>query len=125
MKKLINKIISRNVSPERKIYVRSMPLFMKSIVLRRTYYKSGADQYSGVITNLGLVKLPDEIMKLIDCFVFIPPPPNKKLKVNCGIVGFNDKLMLSFGNISQSKELEKKFFRFFSDLGIKIRLLHY
>ncbi len=122
--KLINKTISRNVGGEKKIYVKSMPLFLKSLILRLKYYSLGANQYSGVLTNLGMVKLPPETESLIDHFIFTPPPPNKLLKVSCGIIGFDDKLLISFGNISKSKILEDKYFQFLKDQGVRLFLMN-
>lgn len=121
-KKFINKIISRNVGSERKLFVRGIPLFIKSLILRYKYYSVGANQYSGVITNLGKVDLPPEMMERIGSFKFIPPPPNKKLKVNCGIIGIKENLVISFGNITSSNELEKRFFKFLVSEGIHVKL---
>ena len=123
--KLINKIIARNVGSEKKLFVRGIPLFLKSLILRYKYYSLGTSQYSGVLTNLGKVKFPPEISKLIEYFIVTPPPPNKILKINCGVIGFNDKLVLSFGNITKSKELEKKFLKFLVREGIKVKLTKY
>ena len=116
--KLINKNIARNVGSERKIYVKSIPLFLKSLILRTKYYSLGSNQYSGVMTNLGKAKFPPQAEELIDHFVFTPPPPNKLVKVSCGIIGFKDKLVLSFSNITDSMQLEEKFIRFFNDYAI-------
>ncbi len=118
--KLINKNISRNVGSEKKIYVKSIPLLIKSLILRLKYYSLGTSQYSGVITNLGKVKLPPETEKLTDYFIFIPPPPNKMLKINCGIIGFRDKLVMSFGNITRSEELEEKIIDFLKNEGVDL-----
>ena len=118
--KLIQKNISRNVGSEKKIYIKSIPLFLKSLILRIKYYSLGPSQYSGVVTNLGKVKLPPEVEKLIDHFVFIPPPPNKMLKINCGIVGFDEKLVVSFGNMTRSDELETRFIQLIKEEGIRI-----
>ena len=123
--KLINKIIARNVGSEKNVIVRGIPLFLKSLILYFKYYSQGANQYSGVVTNIGRVELPDEMMRQIGYFVFIPPPPNKKLKVNCAVIGFNDKLVISFGNITSSNELEKKFFRFLISQGVQVKLITY
>lgn len=123
--KLINKILSRNVGGERNLFVRGIPLLLKSLVLNMKYYSEGANQYSGVITNIGKIELPESISDRIDYFVITPPPPNRKLKVNCGVAGFRDKLVLSFGNITKSKELEKRIIRFLSDQGIKIKITRY
>lgn len=123
--KLINKIISRNVGSEKNILVRGIPLFLKNKILRYKFYSQGADQYSGVMTNLGKIELPAEIADKVDHFVFIPPPPNKKLKINCGVVGCKDELVVTFGNITGSHEVQKKFFRFLTSRGIHVKLLTY
>lgn len=118
--KLINKNISRNVGSERKLYVRGIPLFLKSLILRMKYYSLGTNQYSGVLTNLGIIDLPAGTGELTDYFIMTPPPPNKLLKINCGVAGFGDKLVLSFGNITQSMEFEEKFLLFLKDQNIII-----
>jgi NRPS condensation-like uncharacterized protein len=123
--KLINKIISRNVGSEKNILVRCMPLLLKNVILFYKFYSQGANQYSGVMTNLGQMELPAEMMKKIGYFAFIPPPPNKKLKINCGVIGFKDNLVISFGNITDSNELQKKFFRFLTGAGIPVKLITY
>ncbi|MFW6370872.1 MAG: hypothetical protein ACOC10_06665 [Bacteroidota bacterium] len=120
--KLINKNISRNVGSEKKLYIRSIPLFLKSFILRLKYYSLGTSQYSGVITNLGKIELPPEAEKMIDYFIMTPPPPNKMLKVSCGVAGFGGKLVLSFGNVTQSKAFEEKFIQFISSQNITIKL---
>jgi len=123
--KLINKIIARNVGSEKNLFVRGIPLFLKNLILKWKYYTQGTNQYSGVVTNLGRVDLPDEMAEQISHFVFIPPPPNKKLKVNCGVIGFQDELVISFGNITASRDLEKRFFRFITSQGIHVKLTVY
>ncbi|MCF8217644.1 MAG: hypothetical protein K9I29_00555 [Bacteroidales bacterium] len=122
--KLINKNISRNVGSEKKIYVKSIPLFLKSLILRLNYYTKGTNQYSGVVTNLGKAKLPEETSSLINYFIFTPPPPNKILKVSCGIIGFGDKLVLSFGNITKSMLLEDTFLNLLKSNGIPVNQLN-
>jgi NRPS condensation-like uncharacterized protein len=124
-KKLINKMIARNVGAERNVWLKNTPLFIKSLILYLTYSAAGPSQYSGVITNLGKVSLGADVDKHIHHFVFIPPPPSKALRVNCGVLGFGDTLIMSFGNITQSKELEREFFRFMVEQGIQVKLISY
>ncbi|WP_276370973.1 hypothetical protein [Chryseolinea sp. H1M3-3] len=124
-KKLMNKIISRNVSAERNLLLKNTPLFIKSLILYFTYKVAGTSRYSGVITNLGKVNFNSGLDTLIDHFVFIPPPPNKTLKVNCGVLGFGNKLILSFGNITNSKELEREFFSELMKLNIPVKIMNY
>ena len=120
--KLINKIISRNVGGERNIIVRGIPIWLKSLVLYYKYYSEGADQYSGVVTNLGRVELPRAISDRVDYFMVSPPPPNKKLKLNCGVVGYGDTLAMSFGNITRSRDFERRYLQFLTGQGIAVRV---
>jgi NRPS condensation-like uncharacterized protein len=121
--KLISKMISRNVSGEKNKFVRGLPLFIKSFFLSKLY-ALGTRQYSGVVTNLGKVDLSPEINKRIDRFIFVPPPPNKILKINAGVVGFDGKLLITFGNITVSRELERQFFTFLTGQGIAVKLIN-
>lgn len=123
-KKLISKMMARNVGGEKNPFIRGVPLFLKSLILS-TLYAAGTQKYSGVITNMGKVDFTPEINNCIERIVFIPPPANKILKVNCGVVGFDDKLVLSFGNITRSKKLEKYFFRFLISQGIPVKIEKY
>ncbi len=120
--KLINKTISRNVGSEKKLYVRSIPLFLKSFILRMKHNALGPGQYSGVITNLGKIELPPETRDGVDYFIISPPPPNKVLKINCGVVGYGDKLVMSFGNITTSWAFEEKFLQFMKNRNIDVQL---
>ncbi len=121
-KKLISKMISRNVSGERKTFIRGVPLFIKSFILSRLY-SLGTKQYSGVVTNLGKIDFGSEMNLLIDHFIFIPPPPNTIIKVNCAVAGFDNKLVITFGNITTSKELERQFLTFLTGEGIPVKLM--
>lgn len=121
-KKLISKMISRNVSGEKNSFIRRVPLFIKSFFLSKLYTLATA-QYSGVVTNLGNINLTPEFNQWIDKFIFIPPPPNKTLKVNCAVAGFDNKLVIAFGNITESKELERQFLTLLTAQGIPVRIV--
>jgi len=120
--KLISRIISRNVGPEKNLLIRGIPVWLKSLILNFKYYSEGANQYSGVLTNLGKIDLPESIRGRVDYFSITPPPPNKKLKINCGVIGYGDKLVLSFGNITRSKEFEQRYLHFLARQGINVRI---
>ncbi|MGQ1889560.1 hypothetical protein ACT29H_03880 [Thermophagus sp. OGC60D27] len=122
--KLLNKNISRNVGSEKSIYVRSIPLFIKSLILKLKFNSLGTSQYSGVVTNLGKVDLPPETGNMVDYFILTAPPPNKLLKISCAAIGFKDKLTLSFGNITTSWEFEQNFLNFLKSQNISIETIY-
>jgi NRPS condensation-like uncharacterized protein len=123
--KLVNKILALNVGSERKLLIRSIPLFLKSFLLKMSYYSLGSRQYSGVFTNLGRADFSGSINEQIDYLDVTPPPPNELIKVCLGIVSFNDKLVLSFCNITETKELEKRFIQFLVNQEIHVKLITY
>ncbi|MFA5444222.1 MAG: hypothetical protein WC128_06380 [Bacteroidales bacterium] len=122
--RLINKIISRNVGSERKILVRAIPLFIKDPILRVNHRTMGSSQYSGVLSNLGIIRFPSSMLTHIESLMVISPPPNKMIKVSCGMIGFNEHISITFGNISRSRELEKNFFRFLTGEKIPVAITY-
>jgi hypothetical protein len=123
-KKLVAKMLFRNVGGERSAIVKSIPLFIKSFLFAR-FYSFGTSRYSGVVTNLGKIALPPELTGLIDHFVFVPPPPSRTLKVNCGVIGFGNKLLLSFSNITASDKVEELFLNILEKEGIPVAVRQY
>jgi len=121
-KKQVNKILSLNVGGERNILVRSIPLFVKSLFMRYLYYAMGSTQYSGTFTNMGSVQFPEQIAAQIDCLLLTPPPPNKLIKMDCGVIALNDKLVICFGGIVKTKEFEKRFVQFLVKEGFHVKL---
>jgi len=121
-KKLVNKILALNVGGERNILVRGVPLFVKSIFMRYIYYAMGGRQYSGTLTNMGALQLPDQMAEQIDCLLLTPPPPNQLIKMGCGVICLNDKLVISFCGIVKTKEFEKRFIEFLVKEGVHVKL---
>ena len=121
-RKLVNKILALNVGGERNILVRGVPLFVKSIFMRYIYYAMGGRQYSGTLTNMGALQLPEQMAEQIDCFLLTPPPPNQLIKMGCGVICLNDKLVISFCGIVKTKEFEKRFIEFLVNEGVHVKL---
>lgn len=121
--KQISRFLSSNVKYEKLIFIRILPLFIKKMIITSIYRGFASKRFTGLVTNLGLVKLPEEMGDMIDSFGFIPPPPNKKIKVVCALVSFKDKLRICFSNITQSSELERHILKHLSDAGIHTKIL--
>jgi hypothetical protein len=120
----IDQQLSRNQNFERSVFVRSMPLLLKNAVIHSTYTNLGPTQYSGVLTNLGRVRMPPSIEGEIESFTFIPPP-GKELRVHGAMATFGDKMRITFGNVTDVMEVQRRFFCFLVDAGIHVRLYRY
>jgi len=123
--KQISRFLSSNVSYEKLLIVRILPLFIKKIVIAAIYRKLASKRWTGMVTNLGLVTLPAEMEDMVDSFELIPPPPNIKVKVCSALVSYKDKLKICFSNITQSRELERHILMHLSDAGIHVKILNY
>ena len=122
--KQISRFLSSNVSYEKLYIVRVLPLFIKKMVIAAIYRWLASKRFTGLITNIGIVTLPGEMNDMVDAFELISPPPNTKVKVASAIVSYKDKLRISFSNITQCPELERRFFRHFTLAGIHVKILN-
>jgi hypothetical protein len=72
------------------------------------------------MTNLGAVKLHEEMEDLIDSFEAVPTPPNTHVKISCAMVTFRNQLRLDFCNISRSTSFEMHFL-YFPDFALFLK----
>jgi len=115
------KSFSGNVSSEKNIFVRLMPLSLKMIMLSLVYSLRGENQYSGSLSNLGIIRFPDDMqpfIKGVSCNL----APNSINTTNCGATCFDDKLVITFTRTVKESEIEKEFFRFFIKHNLKVKI---
>ena len=122
--KQITRFLSQNVGHEKSFFIRVLPLFVKSMAISAVYRRLGTRQCSGILTNLGVVNLPDDMAEYIDSFELVPTPPNKNVKISCAMVTFKNKLRMDFCDISCSARLEMHFLKHFTDLEINVRIMN-
>ena len=94
------------------------------MAISAVYRRLGSNQCSGIMTNLGCVKLPGEMEDLIDSFEVVPTPPNTHVKISCAMVTFKNQLRLDFCNISGSTRLEMHFIKYLTESGIPVKILN-
>src|SRR5664280_43106 len=122
--KQIGRFLSQNVGHEKSLLIRVLPLFIKSMAISAVYRRLGSNQCSGIMTNLGVVKIPEEMEHLIDSFEVVPTPPNTHVKISCAMVTFRNQLRLDFGNISKSTRFEMHFLKHLTESGIPVRIMN-
>lgn len=117
--KRMSMMIAANVSSERILAVRLMPLFIKNFVMRMVFHAVGERKTCLSISNLGAVKLPKEMIPYIDRFDFILGVQATS-PYNCGIVSFGDKLNINFIRNVKEPTLEAQYFQTLRDLGLDV-----
>ncbi|MHA1400607.1 MAG: hypothetical protein ACTSQE_09680 [Candidatus Heimdallarchaeaceae archaeon] len=119
--KYINQHIRRNVRAELHPLIRITPLFIKKLFGKLIYMHFGEKQYSGSLSNLGLVKMPEPLNEHILDFQFIPGS-NPVRKVSCAIGSFGDYMYITFGRVVRESEVEKRFFRKLVKMGVPVKI---
>lgn len=120
-KKSILQQISRNVASEKNIFARLTPLFIKNLVLGKIYESWGDMRATSSLSNMGLVRLPENIEKHIERFDFYPPP-NPTMKVCATAVAFKDKINISFGRTIEDAIVERTFFSLLKKYGLDVKV---
>ncbi len=95
--------------------LRLIPIFIKDLILR--YVCKFTYQYQTMtLSNIGIIKMPEVYQKYIDYFdVFISTS-----SIQVCMCSYLDNLLLSFTSQFINSEIEKNFFRYLSNEGVKI-----
>lgn len=112
---------SGNVSSEKNIFIRLLPLKLKHIMLSLIYSLKGENQYSGSFSNLGVVKFPQDMqpfVKGLSCYL----APNSINTTNCGAICFGDELIITFTRTVKESVIEKEFFTFLVKQNLKVQI---
>ena len=122
--KQISRFLSSNVSYEKLLIIRILPLFIKKMAIAATYRNLASKRWTGMVTNLGVVRLPEDMENLVDSFELIPTPPNKKVKVCSALMSYKDKMRICFCNITQSRDIERLILKHLSDAGMHVKIIN-
>jgi len=122
--KQIVRFLSQNVGHEKSPFIRVLPLFIKSMAISAVYKRLGSNQCSGIMTNMGSVRLPCDMEDLIESIDLVPTPPNTHVKISTAMVTFRNKLRLTFCNISKSTSFELHFIKHLIESGVPVKVLN-
>ena len=113
--------IATNVSSERIMAVKLMPLFIKNIVMKAVFNAVGERKSTLSLSNLGKVTLPDVMMPYVQRMDFILGTQNSAPH-NCGVLSFGDTLYINFIRNVRESELEYRFYQVLRDLGMPVQV---
>ncbi len=119
--KQMSKMIAANVSSERLLPVRLMPLPIKNMVMKAIFDAVGERKSCITLSNLGAVQLPEEMQPYLERMDFIlgvqATAPH-----NCGVLSFRDTLYINFIRNIQESELEYEFYKILRDMGLQVEV---
>lgn len=113
--------ITTNAATQQNPFIRVVPLFIKDVVVR-TFYKKVQDLNSSAgLTNMGAMKLPEEMIPFIerfDIYMGIPFSP----RTNCAIISFQDTLTINFASCIKETDVERYFFSKLVEDGVHVTI---
>ena len=115
--KVMGTKIATNVSSERFLIIKLMPLFIKNAVMKAVFDAVGERKSCLSMSNLGAVQLPDEMIPYVQRLDFILGV-QATAPYNCGVISYNDDLCINFIRNIKEPELERHFHRVLRDMGI-------
>ncbi len=110
-------VIATNVNDERNTLVRLIPLPLKNVVMKAIFNNVGEKKSCLTLSNIGLVKVPEEMGKYIKRFDFILGV-QAAAPYNCGMLSYGDTIYINFIRNIQDPELERHFFAILQELGL-------
>lgn len=116
----IIKTMSTNVKIGNNPFVRPIPLMVKKAIVRLSYLEI-RKYTTTTFSNIGRIGIIGKYKDYIDYFLMlIAPEPVEKIK--CSSCSFENKMVFTFTSILQDNCIEKRFYEFLKEKGIKIEI---
>lgn len=109
-RKRLASIISYNVKTQLNVFFRFLPRAVKYALMRFVYRYFGESNSSVTITNLGNVKLPEQMqpyVRKLDCIL----TPRVHSPYGCAVISFGNILSINISRFCEESELEAIFVR--------------
>lgn len=116
----IMKTMSTNVKIGNNPLIRLVPLAIKKVIVRLSYIEI-RKYTTTTFSNIGRIGIIGKYKDYIDYFfMLIAPEPVEKIK--CSSCTFENKMVFTFTSILQNNQIEKRFYEFLRNKGMKIEI---
>lgn len=112
------KAISKNIADERMIISKYSPNVIKRLVMRQAFRTYGEKKYTSTITSIGHITFSKELDKKID-YISVLLGESYLNKINCGVIGFGNKICVTFTSPSENTAVQDEFERLLYSLTVK------
>lgn len=113
--------ITTNAATQQNPVIRVVPLFIKDFVVRLFYTKVQDKNSSAGLTNMGALKVPEDMKPFIERFdIYMGQPFSSR--TNCAIISFEDILTINFASSIKESDVERHFFEKLVRDGIHVKI---
>lgn len=109
--------IATNVSSERSLFVRILPLCVKNVIMKAVFDTVGERKSCLTLSNLGAAKLPEAMLPYVERMDFILGV-QANAPHNCGVISFGETTYINFIRNIRESDLERHFYFVLRDLGL-------
>lgn len=110
---------SANVATEKNWFIRILPLFLKTPLMKAAWYVQGDRYISSTITNLGVLKLPGELESYIQRVDAILGRPADR-RCTCACVSCAGSTVFNFSRSMRETDVERNFFTALVKMGVPV-----
>ena len=119
--KRMQAIFTPNVKDEQNPVMKAVPLFLKNPIMRMVFDTVGERVSCLSLSNLGDVKLPEEMAPFVRRVEFILGP-QASAPYNCGVCSWNGETYIHITRNSVEPKLEQRFFTALVRMGYHVRI---
>ena len=112
--KFLNSMMTQNMKIERNGVMRFLPIGIKDLAV-------GIGFMITLISNLGPVVLPDDMMEHVERFFFFTGP-GKVNGARTAVVSLGDSLAFTFSNCYEESDIEREFFTRLVRMGVHVKI---
>lgn len=112
-------VIATNVNDEKNPLVRLIPLPIKNAVMKAIFDSVGEKKSCLTLSNIGQIKIPEEMSKYIERFDFILGT-QAAAPYNCGMLSYGDTIYVNFIRDIKDAGLERHFFSELQKIGLSV-----
>lgn len=110
-----------NLAIERNPFMRFLPVVVKDLAVGLVFAFGAEKTTTAVFTNLGVAKIPDEMLQHVESFILMPSP-GRLNGARVGAASIGNTMAVTFSNCYKETEPEREFFRFLVKEGIHVRI---
>lgn len=112
--------LNYNVSNEKSIMLRMIPLYIKKLAMRKVY-KISVNATTSTMTNMGQVDIMDEYKPYVEgfhCMLAMSEGQN----IKGAVCTYEDVVTVTFTSVLSDLSIQRRFFRILGDLGVEVEV---
>ncbi len=119
--KLINSLMTDNLKIEKNPVARLLPLPIKDLGVAITFFITAEQKTSILLSNVGLVKLPEEMYEHVEKYIFYTGA-GKLNGARCSAMSTGDTLIFGFSSCYKETDIQREFFTRLVKMGVHVKI---